>query len=617
MDRPAPRLSQLLLSVLTAYLLFAAVGGLSSAKAEVIAGNGGGVTGSVTVTNYPAVGTNFVTWFGSGYPGPGVQYFTVPGANYTLNSVTLQMGNASNPAGDFSLGLYQVSVSGGNIALGSPTTLSGTADPATAGTYTYTGTASLLAGQAYLLIAQVATAGSSYTWNKTNSGNGVGFLIMPGLAGFTITDPLDLSKDLVFFIEAGAGLIFSVDATRVGGTAAAQSGSTGGGTTAQEPTTLLLTDLTSIGSAIFSSLPTALAQRDLALGGSQTTLRDFGSRLFRLRAGTTTEEDRTETGEGDGTEQETVMVGEGDGVPARGGKSTKVVMNKVNPEAYAWEVFTSFDYGTQDLDAQKNFLGLQTDTYAETIGIERALGEHLHLGAGVSYLESFSDQSTDLDGVTLATYLSGTWGGLYADVLYGATLLDHDIDRSTGLGSTAHAAPDSTVHAVNFNTGYNFHFGNWRTGPFAGVDYAHAKIDGYTEDGGGTAATEVSEQSLDSLITRLGWQASYRKKTSWGAITPQLRLGWERENQDGNDPVTVGLVKSPYYILKGNTLSSTGAPFGVTVSGYDRERDAMTVGAALSVDIGRRFNITLDYEGYFLAEGYSAHFGKLMMGWKF
>lgn len=617
MDRPAPRPSQLLLSVLTAYLSFATVGGLSSAKAEVIAGNGGPATGSFTVTDYPSAGTNFITWFSSGHPGPGVQTFTVPGgADYTLNSVTLNMGTASNPTGGFTVGVYGITtVGGGALSLNSLATLSGSADPATAGDYVYTGTAALLAGQTYLLLAQVTTTGSSYAWNNNNGTSTGGFLIMDGTVGATITDPLDLSKNVVIFVGA-PGLIFSVDATRVGGAAAAQ-GSTGGGTAGSEPTTLLLTDLTSIGSAIFSSLPTALAQRDLALGGSQTTLRDFGSRLFRLRAGTTNEEDRTESGEGDGTEQETVMVGEGDGVPTRGGKSTKVVMNKVNPEAYAWEVFTSFDYGTQDLDAQKSFLGLQTDTYAETIGIERALGEHLHLGAGVSYLESFSDQSTDLDGVTLATYLSGTWGGLYADVLYGATLLDHDIDRSTGLGSTAHAAPDSTVHAVNFNTGYNFHFGNWRTGPFAGVDYAHAKIDGYTEDGGGTAATEVSEQSLDSLITRVGWQASYRKKTSWGAITPQLRIGWERENQDGNDPVTVGLVKSPYYILKGNTLSSTGAPFGVTVSGYDRERDAMTVGAALSVDIGRRFNITLDYEGYFLAEGYSAHFGKLMMGWKF
>lgn len=584
------------------------------AGAEIIASNAGGVTGTHTVTDYPAVGTNFVSWISAGFPGPAVQYFTVSGGNYTLNSVTINMGTASNPTGGFTLGLYGVTSTGGTaFSLNSLATLSGSADPSTAGDYVYTGTASLLAGQSYLLLAQVTTTGSSYTWNKT-SGSGGGFLIMDGMVGLTITDPLDLSKNVVIFEESGVGLIFSVDATRVGGAAA--QGGTGGGAT-QETTTLLFTDLTSIGSAIFSSLPTALAQRDLALGGSQTTLRDFGSRLFRLRAGTTDEEDRTEEGEGDGTEQETVMVGEGDGVPARSGKSTKVVMNKVNPEAYAWEVFTSFDYGTQDLDAQKNFLGLQTDTYAETIGIERALGEHLHLGGGVSYLESFSDQSTDLDGVTLAAYLSGTWGGLYADVLYGATLLDHDIDRATGLGSTAHAAPDSTVHAVNFNTGYNFRFGNWRTGPFAGIDYAHASIDGYTESGGDTAATHVSDQSLDSLITRVGWQASYRKKTSWGAITPQLRLGWERENQEGDDAVTVGLVKSPYYVLKGNTLSSTGAPFDVTVAGYDRERDAMTVGAALSVDIGRRFNITLDYEGYFLAEGYSAHFGKLMMGWKF
>lgn len=385
-----------------------------------------------------------------------------------------------------------------------------------------------------------------------------------------------------------------------------------------DPQTFLLTDLGAIVSALFSSVPTAFTQRELSLGGSRTTLRDFNGRLFRQRSGTGNEEDRTSEGEGDGMEYHTVTVGEGDGVePARGGKGTKVVVGMVNPDAYRWQVFTSFDYGNLDMDADKNFLGLQSDTYAETIGIEYFLTDHLLLGAGVSYLQSFSDQGADLDGVTMAGYVSGTWGGYYADLLYGATLLDHDIDRPTGLGATAHADPGSVVHAVNFNTGYNFYFGNWRTGPFVGVDYAHADVDGYTERGGGAAATEVSEQSVDSLITRLGWQASYRMKTSWGAIIPQVRLGWERENQDSDDELKVGLVQSPFYLVKGNTIKSTGGGFESTVPGYSRGSDYMTAGAGALVQVGQRLDVMLDYQGDFFAGGYSAHFGKISLTWRF
>lgn len=385
-----------------------------------------------------------------------------------------------------------------------------------------------------------------------------------------------------------------------------------------EPRTYLLTDVGAIASALFSSVPTALGQRELALGGSKTALRDFNGRLFRHRSGAGRAGDRTSVGEGDGWEEETVIIGEGDGKEVvGGGKGMKVVMRKTNPEAYRWEIFTSFDYGNLDMDADRNFLGLQSDTYAETLGIEYLVTDHIVLGGGVAYLYSDADLGTDVDGVTMAAYVSGTWGGLYADLLYGATLLDHDIDRATGLGSTAHASPDSVTHAVNFNTGYNFLFGNLVTGPFAGLDYAHSSIDGYTESGGGTAATRVSSQSVDSLITRLGWQASYRVTTNWGAITPQVRVGWERENQDSDDPVRVGLLQSPYYLVTGTTIRSLGGGFNVTVPGYDRQKDYLTAGAGVLVEMGHRMTMLLDYEGYFFDQGYAAHFGKVSLHWKF
>ena len=39
----------------------------------------------------------------------------------------------------------------------------------------------------------------------------------------------------------------------------------------------------------------------------------------------------------------------------------------------------------------------------------------------------------------------------------------------------------------------------------------------------------MSEQSTDSLIARVGWQASRPFACSWGTITPQVRVGWERD----------------------------------------------------------------------------------------
>jgi len=378
---------------------------------------------------------------------------------------------------------------------------------------------------------------------------------------------------------------------------------------------ILLVDDAAIASVLFSSVPTALAQRELALGASRTTLRDFNGRLFRRRAGAGRS---AEPGEVE-NDCHTVTVGEGDGVESkRGGEGAKqVAYATVRPEAKRWEVFTSFDYGNLAMDANRNFLGVESNTYAESIGVEYAITRHILVGGGISFIESYADHGTDVTGETLAAYASAVWGGLYADLLYGATLLDHHIDRDTGTGGTAHAQPGSATQTVSFNTGYNFLPGRWSLGPIAGVDYAHSKIDGYTETGGGTAATRVSEQSVDSLLTRVGAQASYRLERPWGALTPQVRVGWERENLGSNDNVTAGLLRSPYYLVQGRSIRSTGTGFEVTVPGQSRDRDYLTVGAGVLLEIGSRLQLLLDYEGDFLSDGFSAHYGKVSLGWRF
>jgi uncharacterized protein YhjY with autotransporter beta-barrel domain len=376
---------------------------------------------------------------------------------------------------------------------------------------------------------------------------------------------------------------------------------------------ILFIDAAAISSVLISSVPTALAQRELALSASRTTLRDFNGRLFRRRAG----EGFAKEGNGQ-TEDHVVTIGQGDGEePAQGGNGKKVVYDTLPAKTGGWEAFTSFDYGNFDVDADRNFLGVQSNTHAESVGVERALNRHVAVGAGVSYLESDADHGTDVDGVTLAAYLSGVWGGFYADLLYGATLLDHDIDRNPGFGKTAHGSPHSTTHGVNINTGWNVLRGDWSLGPYLGLDYANANIDGYMETGDGTGVTRVSGQSVNSLISRLGVQVSRHIERSWGSVTPQFRAGWEREFFGSNDDLTVRLLRSPYYLVQGSAIRSTGKGFSATVSGQDRESDWLALGAGVLVRMGAHFSLLLDYEGDLFGSGYTNHFGKISVGWQF
>jgi uncharacterized protein YhjY with autotransporter beta-barrel domain len=392
-----------------------------------------------------------------------------------------------------------------------------------------------------------------------------------------------------------------------------------GNAASEKAPVIYVTDFGSIISALFSSVPTAIALRESSFQGSRAGIFGFNQRLYRLRAHASQdssnsefEENRFEEGEGDGPESDA---------------KSKLVKDLYGPAVritrpLRWEVFTNFSYSNLDMDEDINFDGLRSDTYSSVIGLEYALTPYLTLGLGTSYTtsdvkEGADHGNTDFEGFTFVAYASAYWKGAYADLLYGATFLDNDIDRKTGLGSTAHAEPNSVVQSINFNTGYNFTFGRFVTGPYAGIDYANSDVDGYTEHGGGTANTKISGQSNGSLLTRLGWQVSYNIIKPWGKITPQINAGWERENLDSGDDIKVGLLQSPFYRVQGNTISSAGGSFRSTVATPGRKQDYMAAGAALLVEVGPRFSFALDYQGDFFAKGFSAHYAGIRMGYKF
>lgn len=379
----------------------------------------------------------------------------------------------------------------------------------------------------------------------------------------------------------------------------------------------LVTDLGPVFSALGSSAPTAFALTQSAFHGSRNGLNVFGQRLNRLWAGHANNIQ-------DGTSN-TVVEGQGDGPEVS--KSSKSVKNVLpasvqvtKPER--WEVYTSFGYSDLDMEEDLSFEGLRSNTYSTGIGAEYALTPYLTLGLGTSYTTSDvkgggDSGNTDVEGFTFVGYASAYWNHFYADLLYGASFLENDIDRDTGLGSTAHAEPNSVVQSINFNTGYNFYAGNFVTGPYAGIDYAYADVDGYTEHGGGTANTQVSGQTNHSLLTRLGWQASYNIVKPWGRITPQVNAGWERENLNSGDDVTVGLTQSPFYRVQGNSIRSAGGSFSSTVASPGRAADYLTAGAAVVIEVGTRFDVVLDYQGQFFAEDFAAHYAGIKLGYKF
>jgi outer membrane autotransporter protein len=225
----------------------------------------------------------------------------------------------------------------------------------------------------------------------------------------------------------------------------------------------------------------------------------------------------------------------------------------------------------------------------------------LVLGLAGSYLDGDAwldraDTEYTLTGWTVSPYVSYRSGRWFADALYAFSKVDLDLRRHTGAGGTARGSTGSDVHTFSANTGWDLvNSGGVHTGPIAGLDYLSGDLGGYHETGSARGAVKVEGQNFDSLISRLGWQLSYRVPTPVGVLTPQVRAEWAHEYLARAERVEAWLRQSPYSSV--SELGServghykTSARTGAT------DRDTARVGAGMLMEFGRAAALLLDYE---------------------
>ncbi|WDH22585.1 autotransporter domain-containing protein [Pseudomonas chlororaphis] len=82
--------------------------------------------------------------------------------------------------------------------------------------------------------------------------------------------------------------------------------------------------------------------------------------------------------------------------------------------------------------------------------------------------------------------------------------------------------------------GYDFDFGAIKSGPFAGLDYTHYRIDRFHEKQDLRTALSYEEQSFDSLEASLGWRVRGAVALPYGmSLLPYGDLAWVKELADG------------------------------------------------------------------------------------
>jgi len=189
---------------------------------------------------------------------------------------------------------------------------------------------------------------------------------------------------------------------------------------------------------------------------------------------------------------------------------------------------------------------------AKRIGVH-ALGDYrlndaLTLGASLSFERSRDslDHGGRLEGDTWQAGLFAllndqgpTWLG--AELSAGHTRFDSKrsvyIQASNGpvlLDQRLSGDTSAWFWGARLEGGYDFSFAGLKTGPIAGLDYMHYRIDDFDEDENLRTALGYEEQDYDALEASLGWRlhGSYSLGTKM-ALQPYASVRWVRELADG------------------------------------------------------------------------------------
>lgn len=189
---------------------------------------------------------------------------------------------------------------------------------------------------------------------------------------------------------------------------------------------------------------------------------------------------------------------------------------------------------------------------ARRLGVH-ALGDYqltssLNIGASLSYLNGRDTLEhrgkLDSDTWQAAVYALLNDGGpswLAGDLSVGRTRFDSKrnllIQPSGGpilLNQQLSGNTDALSLGARVLGGYDLDFGAVKSGPFAGLDYSHSRIDKFHEKQNLRTALEYQEQSFDSLEASLGWRVRGAVALPYGvSLLPYGDIAWVKELADG------------------------------------------------------------------------------------
>lgn len=183
----------------------------------------------------------------------------------------------------------------------------------------------------------------------------------------------------------------------------------------------------------------------------------------------------------------------------RDGDSADGIQFFVVGDTFSRDVGQSSSTDAFDVDGVGGTVGATYGLGTSVVGIAANYSRpKAHFGGDVAQATTDSYQLGAFAGTTLA------WGFAQAHVGYGKDR--HRLARQ-GVAEDVTASPDGSHWTAGAKAGWLMSMGALRVGPVAAVDYAHARVDSYSEGGDAALNLDVGAVSAKALTGSLGLEA--------------------------------------------------------------------------------------------------------------
>ncbi len=235
--------------------------------------------------------------------------------------------------------------------------------------------------------------------------------------------------------------------------------------------------------------------------------------------------------------------------------------------------------------------GYEWDSIGGTVGLDYRIADNAIIGAAFNYANPTLRQSQGAGGSDTNVYQFGVYGAWNGANLFAQGALSYGLTSTNtwrpGVVSMINSSASGWTFSAAGKLGYLFDISDrMRLGPIAGLTYASAQTNAYSENGDPVLTLAVSKQKLEAFVGSVGAQARYRFALGAREVSTFLNLTAENDFHGNGRLISYSATSAPLIVNKWNVPNGPRSLYGRVAAGASTD---VAPGVAVSINLSQTF----------------------------